>query len=155
MTKEDFAIKDYELKIGYLKDHLSRMWQRFNYMMGIQTAIAGGRFFLDPKDLDMAFGSMGLLFGVLWYVLGAHDRYLFELYRKQVANAFEYIDAEIAPKDRSFVGQVYEAIEVEQIQSKRNITTWRWDSISSTKMAAIVPLVVTVLWAVYLCLSKQ
>lgn len=147
MDTQIFAIKDYELRITYLKDHLGRMWQRFNYMLGIQTAIAGGNFIFNDKIPGLEFYVLGFVFAVLWYVLGAQDRYLFKFYQKQVATAFERIDATIAPKGISFVGQVDCAPE--KIENDRDFFTWRIKAISSTKMAAIVPMVIAVLWVIY------
>ena len=146
MNENDFLIKDYEFKIRYMTDHLSRMWQRFNYMLGIQTAIAGGKFFLynEGKGPDFDFGFIGLLFAGIWYLLGAQDRYLFELYRKQVAKSFAHIKAEVAPKDRSYVGQVDNAVEANNLE--QDLLTWREKRISSTKMAVIVPLIIIGLW---------
>ena len=151
MTAQDFVIKDYELKIRYMTDHLSRMWSRFNYMLGIQTAIAGGKFFLDNanncKSEELAFGVIGFLFALLWYLLGAQDRYLFELYRKQVEKAFTNLGIDNLPKELSYVGRTQEAWEDKCVTKAWH--TWRIESISSTKMVAIVPMVIMVLWVVY------
>jgi len=43
LPPKDFLIKDYELKIGYLTQHFSRMWTRFNYFVGIESALVGGK----------------------------------------------------------------------------------------------------------------
>ncbi len=145
MTKSEFQIKDYELKISYLTNHLGRMWTRFNYMLGIQTAIAGGRFFVNPETQQFQFSIIGFIFAMLWYALGAQDRYLFKFYQKQIAVAFSHIEPEISPKDRSFVGQVDKAPE----EIHRDLFTWRSKPISSTKMAAIVPMVIAILWALW------
>lgn len=147
MTSSDFQIKDYELKISYLKDHLARMWNRFNYMLAIQTAIAGGKFFVNPDKIE--FCIIGVIFAIFWFALGAQDRYLFKFYQKQVSIAFNYIDPELAPKDKSYVGQVDEAPE----KIERDFFTWRFKAISSTKMAAIVPLLIAILWS--LCFFFQ
>jgi len=40
---KDFLIKDYELKVRYLTDHFGRMWTRFNYFVGIESALVGGK----------------------------------------------------------------------------------------------------------------
>jgi hypothetical protein len=42
----DFLIKDYELKVRYLTDHFARMWTRFNYVVGIESAIEAESSFL-------------------------------------------------------------------------------------------------------------
>ena len=148
MTAQDFAIKDYELKIRYMTDHLTRMWSRFNYMLGIQTASAGGKFLLvSAENNELAFGVIGFLFALLWYLLGAQDRYLFELYRKQVEKAFTNLGIDNLPKELSYVGRTQEASEDKCVTKAWH--TWRIESISSTKMAAIVPMVIMVLWVVY------
>jgi hypothetical protein len=43
LPPRDFLIRDYELKIKYLTDHFSRMWTRFNYFVGIESALVGGK----------------------------------------------------------------------------------------------------------------
>ena len=152
MDATDFSVKDYELKIRYLTDHLSRMWNRFNYMLSIQTAIAGGKFFLNTETTEsVSFGIMGLLFAIIWYALGAQDRYLFVLYRNQVAQSFKRISADIALKNMSYVGKVEDAVEGLNIE--QNPITWRSEKISSTKMAAIVPIVIIISWIVYMLFS--
>lgn len=146
MTKLEFQLKDYELRIAYLKDHLGRMWNRFNYMLAIQTAIAGGKFFVSPDAHGPEFCMIGLAFAILWYALGAQDRYLFKFYQKQISVSFNSIDATIAPKDKSYVGQVDNAPE----KIEKGFFTWRFGAISSTKMAAIIPMVIAILWALWL-----
>ena len=140
--------KDYELKIKYLTDHLSRMWTRFNYLLGIQTAIAGGKLFLPSDKYDGAIAFMGLLFATIWYMLGAQDRFLCELYRNQLHQAYLKIGDSVPV---SYVGQVKGADEASLIQ--RGLLTWRWEPLSSTKMAALVPFVIGILWIVYLLLK--
>lgn len=142
------ALKDYELKIKYFTDHLSRMWTRFNYLLGIQTAIAGGKFFLPTDKYDYAIAFVGLLFAVIWYMLGAQDRFLCELYRNQVEQSYLKSGGS---KSVSYVGQVKDAPE--RLLVKRGLLTWRWEPVSSTKMAALVPFVAALLWIMYLLLK--
>jgi hypothetical protein len=40
---KDALVKDYELKVGYLTQHFSCMWTRFNYFVGIESALVGGK----------------------------------------------------------------------------------------------------------------
>ncbi len=147
-TKSLDKAKDYEFKIDYLKDHLSRMWSRFNYFLGIQTAIAGGKFFFDTKTNDYPIGILGLLFAIIWYMLGAQDRYLCELYRMQVQWASKVLGDDTIS---SYVGQVKDAPEAKGLG--RGLLTWRWEFLSSTKMAAFVPLLMAALWIIFLLLK--
>lgn len=43
LPPKDFLVKDYELKVRYLTDHFGRMWTRFNYFVGIESALVGGK----------------------------------------------------------------------------------------------------------------
>lgn len=33
-----YLFKDYELKINYINNHFTRMWNRFNYFLVLETA---------------------------------------------------------------------------------------------------------------------
>ena len=134
------------MKVNYLKDHLSRMWTRFNTFLGIQTAIVGAKFLMDSLKIDaFVIGIVGLIFSILWYMLGSQDRYLFKLYQKHVELAFHEINKS-EKNTTSFVGQVDDLSQAYQFET--GWFTWRKQSISSTKMAAIVPFVITCLWVV-------
>ena len=41
--KPETLQKDYEMKVNFYKNHLNRMWTRFNYFITIQTALAGAK----------------------------------------------------------------------------------------------------------------
>ena len=43
LAPRDFLVKDYELKVGYLTQQFDRMWTRFNYCVGIESALIGGK----------------------------------------------------------------------------------------------------------------
>lgn len=147
MTKAEFQIKDYELKISYLKDHLTRMWTRFNYMLSIQTVVAGGKFLGESNEYQSHFIFTGFLFAIIWLLLGIQDRYLFVLYRNQVKSAFGKLELEES-EDSKWLEEVDHVGQVEEAKTKvtKKWHTQRWEEISSTKMAAIVPMVIAVLW---------
>lgn len=54
----DFLIKDYDLKVGYLTEHFGRMWKRFNYFVGIESALAAQQAHA-PDRRKRACGSLG------------------------------------------------------------------------------------------------
>ena len=87
MAAYDFAIKDYELKIRYLTDHFGRMWPRFNYFVVVQTGIVSGRFLVNQGRLSSALAVTGALLAAIWYIMGAEDRFLVQVYRKHVVDA--------------------------------------------------------------------
>ena len=60
LPPKDFLVKDYELKIGYLTQHFGRMWMRFNYFVGIESALAAQQAHA-PDHRKRACGSLGPL----------------------------------------------------------------------------------------------
>lgn len=49
---KDFLVKDYELKVGYLTQHFGRMWTRFNYFIGIESALVSGKLIFGEGKLS-------------------------------------------------------------------------------------------------------
>lgn len=88
---DDFLLKDYEHKIGYLTEHLGRMWTRFNFFISIESALIGGNFLISSNGPRPQLAAVGMMVSILWYVMGAQDRYLVALYRWQVEKAAKRI----------------------------------------------------------------
>ena len=173
--QEAFLQKDYELKIGYLTDQFARMWNRFNYFVAIEAALVGGKFLLPNGVLSHALAIAGILVSALWYVMGAEDRYLVRLYRYQVKKAAEAAVKMIwTDKDTQdayhYVGQVdkpmrdelreYERREMDSKGSRKSfwkrlielewLSGWRVEPISTTRLAALFPLLACILWLIIL-----
>ena len=95
-----FLQKDYELRIRYLSDHYSRMWNRCNFFVAMETALSVALFgwFKDrggfaPEARFITF--IGLVSCLCWYVFGAQDRYLAEVYRRHVKMVGEKLAAKL------------------------------------------------------------
>ena len=58
-SETDFLVKDYELKIRYLSDHFSRMWNRFNYFVAIESALISGKFLLGNGKVTKEWRCWG------------------------------------------------------------------------------------------------
>ena len=73
------------------------MWTRFNYFVLIEAALIGGKTIFGERQIGIA----GLFFGVgltlVWYVMGAEDRYLVQVYREQVKHAATVLSASLWP----------------------------------------------------------
>ncbi len=141
----DSLVKDYELKISYLTDHFSRIWTRFNFFVGIQTALIGGTILSHDGKMGKALPVVGAALGFIWYVMGAEDRYLVEIYRKHVAEAGKLFARSL----QKYHGGSYRYVgEIEETSAgiPMRISGWRLDSISTTKLAALIPLLVTLAW---------
>ncbi|WP_027155905.1 hypothetical protein [Mesorhizobium sp. WSM2561] len=138
-----FLQKDYELKVGYLTAHFQRMWTRFNYFVLIQAALIGGKTIFGEGQIGTAGLWFGLVLSLLWYVMGAEDRYLVNLYRDQVKESGERV-ANISSGLHAYcpVGQVPDAT----IWPWKSPFEWRIPAISTTRLAAIIPLIVSIFW---------
>lgn len=145
----DFAQRDYEMKVGYLTNQFQRMWTRFNYFVAIQSALIGGKTIFG----DHAIGKAGLVFGLalslVWYVMGAEDRFLVQLYREQLKDAAKVLsDALWQGMDSPYVyvGDVSQANE----KVTASLSGWRIERFSTTRLAALIPLTVSLIWLVFL-----
>jgi hypothetical protein len=67
---EDFALKDYDLKVAYMTQHLGRRGTRFNYFVVIEATLIGGKPIFGDKTISTWGLSFGLALSVVWYVMG-------------------------------------------------------------------------------------
>jgi hypothetical protein len=95
MTPDDLLVDDYKLKVDFLKAQFDRLWNRFNYFLGVEMALFGvlGLVVFDEKKVGAvrSIGGLGLLVSLLWYVVGAQDRAVVEQYRARVERAAQRI----------------------------------------------------------------
>ena len=67
------------------------MWTRFNYFVGIESALVGGKLIFGGGTFSPALAIVGLAVSFIWYVMGAEDRFLVRVYRDQVKDAADLI----------------------------------------------------------------
>ena len=153
LPPKDFLAKDYELKIGYLTQHLGRMWTRFNYFVGIESALVGGKLIFGDGELSTEVVIVGAIVSGIWYVMGAEDRFLVRLYRGHVMDAADLLAKVVwnaaAHGPYRHVGEVGES-------SKRlgwEFSGWRVEAISTTRLAAWIPLLALLTWLALLWLA--
>ena len=150
----DFALKDYELKVDYLNAQFTRMWQRFQFFITIQTVLVGGKAaFGDKTSIPLAIA--GAVISAAWFVIGAEDRYLVRAYRSQV-NAAGKTSAscvmdETGVESYEPVGRLKprsEQLETELGSRTRleRLTEWRCEGISITRLPAWLALLAFVGW---------
>jgi hypothetical protein len=145
MTIEDFLVKDYELKIRYLSDHFSRMWNRFNYFVAIESALISGKFVLGDGKLTQGVAIVGAVLALVWYIMGAEDRYLVLVYRKQVEDAGTLLERSIW-KDMNTSYHYVGEIEDTSKDLPQHVSGWRLKATSTTKLAALIPLLLALTW---------
>jgi hypothetical protein len=141
----DFVQKDYELKVAYLTNHFQRMWTRFNYFVVIEAALIGGKTIFGDKAISTAGLCFGLALSLMWYMMGAEDRYLVQVYRHQVKQAAKLlVEAlwRVPNHTYHYIGDVTDVGDGIDMSA----AGWRVEAISTTRLAALIPLAVTFVW---------
>jgi hypothetical protein len=91
MSQEEFLVEDFKLKLAYLNDQYSRLWQRLGFFLTIETGLFGGLAWLafDQKRFDSIHlpTILGIFISVIWYATAAQDRALVVRYRKRLEEA--------------------------------------------------------------------
>jgi hypothetical protein len=149
MSPEDFAVDDFKLALSYLEEQFSRLWQRFNFFLSVQTALFGflGWLAFDKGNLPATRFAcfLGIAVAALWYVVSAQDRALVEVYRGRAKQAAERIAKlhSLGAKDydKTFVG-------AEATSRWRSIDSWYWSPLSITRLPVWLSLFLVVVWLV-------
>jgi hypothetical protein len=148
VTANPFLLKDYELKVAFLTAQFARMWTRFNFMLVLESGLLAAAANTKHHTGVRAIVWAEVLISAVWYVFGAQDKYLVEVYRGQVeAAARELRKAHSMPETSPYVGQV-EGRLVSELHIKRHPLQWRFKYASVTHLAALFPLLALVAWLV-------
>jgi len=143
-----FQIADYNSKVQYLKDHFTRVWARFNFFLTLQSACFGAAILSDKYHWRIP--AFGMLLCLLWYLFGSQDRYLVALYRKQIEHAMLGIKAKLQLANYFYIGQTEnvsgQTENVEDLDVPPLPYQWRSSTFSTTKLAALFPLIVFLIW---------
>jgi hypothetical protein len=100
-TPEAFLLEDYKQKISYLTSHLQRMWTRFNFFVTLEAALLGGKVLLVPDKPSPMVGIAGMILSVVWYMMGAQDRFLADFYRWQIKEAAGRVKQVVSKPDKT------------------------------------------------------
>jgi len=123
------------------------MWARFNYFVGIESALIGGKLVFGNGELSPQIAIVGAVVSLLWYIMGAEDRFLVRVYRDEhLKNAADLIAKTMwnaaAHGPYRHVGEVKESSK----NLEWEFSGWRREVISTTRLAAWIPLVVLLAW---------
>jgi hypothetical protein len=149
LDKWPFLERDYERKVRYLSDHFSRMWTRFNFFLVLESGLSAALWLWFREAGGVTLGALalalvGLASTAVWYIFGAQDRYLVEVYRCQAHQVGDKVAEHLHLKGYLPVGFTKAPV----IETK--IYQWRREHLSPTRMAAIFPLLVLGYWLLVL-----
>lgn len=139
----------------------------------MKTALIRGKVLilsiLESRDLVI----MGVLAAAVWYLMGAEDRYRVRWYRSQVEKTTQELPDEAwstADKRKAYryIGQVDKFARADLGKSESRdeegnqkakirhflefewLSGWRWERVSTIRLASLFPLLVLILWLIVL-----
>jgi len=147
----DRLFDDYKIKLDYLTGQYQRLWQRFNFFLGVELAIFGFLGYLTFNariaDASVLPAVTGLIVSALWYIVGAEDRRLVEVYRDR-------LDAAATRFEQASGLESFAALHAgaEIPAGWRSIRSWYWPGLSMTRMPATFGLLSMAIWLLVLLL---
>jgi hypothetical protein len=151
MDIDQFLLSDYEIKVRYYSDTMQRVWTRFNFFLTVQAGLVAGLVFSQNDgaltDSAIYFLIAEAFLSLVWWIFGAQDRWTIALFREQVKQSWRLLAkqpfATALPSDHPHAGQT------DSGRSQRvSLVEWRWQPISTTRLPAVVPLSLLVIWLV-------
>lgn len=150
-NKSDFLMDVYKLRVEFYSDHTSRMWTRFNFLLTIEIGLLGFLLSVWAEPIRQEklwlFPVAGIFISVVWYILGAQDRYYFEGFRKQIQYLENEITSELGIEDLEMF------IFGNPANVKQGVFTWRWKFLSLSRLVAAFPIFFLVFWIIVFILS--
>jgi hypothetical protein len=152
--KIDFLKEVYRLRVQFYSEYTSRMWTRFNFLLTAEIGVLGLLISnaADPvwREELWLFPAAGIFISLIWYILGAQDRFYFEGFRSQI----QYIE-----------NMIIEKLEINDVNmfafgnptdvKQDIILTWRWKFISLSRLVAAFPIFFLVSWIIALWFLQQ
>jgi hypothetical protein len=142
--RADFLIEAYKTRIQFFSDHANRTWARFNILLTMNVVLFGWFF-------SILFGNgtstsslwllpiLGMFVSLVWYVLGAQDRYAYVGLREQINLVERMVTEEVNASDLP-------SFNSSGIKIKYDWLTWRVRSISLSRLPALFPLLFVLVW---------
>jgi disulfide bond formation protein DsbB len=146
----------YKAAIEYCDGWHNRTWNRFNYLLVIQSALI--ILYFNSTQAGRSSASIilplfGIILSLLMYVQGAHDvfslnrfEYRIEKLKTQILQALDLSEKEY-PIPFEKYGEVFKE---KQRLARENFLEWRLKGFSTVQVPAIVGLVLLALWIVAL-----
>ena len=147
--EDEYILEHYKALRERYTSQGNRLWNRFNFFLTVNVAIAGG--LIAGKNVDdfpksTLYGPLiGIVFSLIWLLIGAQDLWYYDNSRKKLEN---YRDRLILPKIPDW-GTGDEEKELPKWTSKRMLR-FKIPRIGVTTFSAIIPLVAVVSWTITL-----
>lgn len=158
----EYVQKEYEMRIAYLKDHLSRMWTRFNFFLTINTGLFVLSLGQTSQELALLGGIVGIVICLWWNQFSATDNYLVDVYRRQIAHAhylltqdapYQALRASSLPDELktwahtgAMVTEYFDPADKQVKRIAQNFFQRRIPLLSATELGVVISLLYTLAW---------
>jgi hypothetical protein len=146
MDRNDFLVRDYEIKASYLSSHIQRMMTRFNFFVTLESALLGGPFLLNAGQASAQLALFGAVLSVIWWCVGLEDMRLLGKYKWRVNQVADNIPLELKGDHFQPVGDSHKGLK-----DGSSFPKWLWES-EHMKLGlfVILPLIALCLWIILL-----
>jgi hypothetical protein len=104
--------------------------------------------FYENKVHEYFLIIFGIIIGIFWYIFGAQDSYVINLYKMQLNYVKKKLKTYFKLNQYDYVGQSSNILMT--ALPKCSFFSWRCELISTTKLPAIFPVIVIMVWIVVL-----
>jgi hypothetical protein len=144
----ELLFDDYKVKLDYVTKQYDRMWRRFDFFLTVELALFG---YLGYLTFDVRIPEattfpalLGSFVSVLWFVIGAQDRWLVTVYRDRANKAAtrfsEHADG------LPLYAEDHAAAETSATSLRKEVRSWYWPWLSMTRVPATIAIAVAILW---------
>jgi len=147
-----FLLEAYKSYVEYFSGYADRVSTRFNILLTIDVALAGvyGGTQLNSATADTTlFSALGLIVSVLLYIQSAQDKYVLKRHLARINDIKRQIEAAVGSQDTS---ALFSPLDDTDLGSRNfvfeNLTSWRSNLISLTRVPPITSLVFVIFWVV-------
>jgi hypothetical protein len=137
-----FLVKDYELKIGYFTNHLTRMWTRFGMFVTLESALVAVLIVQGSlSDVATQIAIVEAVVSAIWFLMGRHDLCLVRIYRDQITASADALRKLGLPEDYRDV------IDVSSLTPNRRSLFEARTAHDVPRLPATLPFLLMVGWA--------
>ena len=147
----------YKIAINTRNLEISLFWQRSNYFLVLNTAIAIGLFAIEKPEYQAALAVIGIFVSFLWFKVNLGSKYWQSRWEHRAKLLENQINKEIgmfSASSETIYSEVYN--QITDHKKNNNISLYDWGVLSKpsvSKMMAILSVGFIMLWSFILAFS--
>jgi hypothetical protein len=144
--RANFLFEDYKIKLDYVTKQYERLWRRFDFFLTVELALFGflGYITFNARMPEATIfpALLGLAVSVLWYIAGAQDRWLVEVYRDRAKEAA----VRFSQEPEGLPNYANDHAGAESPGGWKEVRSWYWPRLSMTRLPATVGIALLGVW---------